>query len=234
MSNEDLSRQATPAAPRMLLGLSAVAGLASAFMLLGRYATGDAPHAWDNGILLALRNPGDLSDPVGPPFVLEIMRDVTTLAGWPALTIVIAILCGYLALRGAWMTVMLLLAAVIGESLIVEGLKAHFMRERPSIVPHLVAAGNYSFPSGHATSAAAVYLTLGVIIARASAQRAVRIYCVAAAALMALATAFTRVYLGVHYPSDVLAGLSLGAAWAAIIWIVAYYLERTKGFGARK
>ena len=128
----------------------------------------------------------------------------------------------------------ILLAAVLGETLLANGLKALFDRPRPDIVPHLVHATGNSFPSGHATSAAAVYLTLAALIASGVKSRAARAYVFSFAIVVALIVGASRVYLGVHYPSDVLAGLSLGAAWAAIIWIVAYYLERTKGFGARK
>jgi undecaprenyl-diphosphatase len=96
-------------------------------------------------------------------------------------------------------------------------------------VPHLVAASNSSFPSGHSTSAAAVYLTLGAIIARGVAKRrALRAYALTVAVLLSLLIGFSRVYLGVHYPTDVLAGLSLGAAWASLIWLAAYWIERSR------
>lgn len=215
--------------PRTLLWFALIAAMIAAFVVLARYATGDAPREFDNRILLALRSPDDLSDPIGPHWLLEFARDFTALSGWPVLTVFTLILSIYLAMRRKWGTMLLVLGAVIGESLIVDSIKGLFGRERPIVVPHLVDVGNFSFPSGHSASAAAVYLTFGVIIARASHQHSVRIYVILVAIVMAALIGASRLYLGVHFPSDVAAGLSLGAAWAACVWLAAYYIDHWFG-----
>ena len=209
----------TPRAPRALTLFAAASGGIAIFMLAAALATTGDPSGFDRDILLALRNPEDLREPVGPAFLLPAARDVTTLAGTPVLTLFTFVLAGYFASKRQWRTMALLLFAVLGESILSNALKEFFGRPRPDIVPQLVHATSMSFPSGHSTSAAAIYLTVAALIARETKQRIVRNYVFFAAALLALLVGASRVYLGVHYPTDVIGGLSFGAAWAAIVLI---------------
>jgi undecaprenyl-diphosphatase len=142
------------------------------------------------------------------------------------LTLATLILTGWFAVRREWRFLLILLAAVLGETLLSSGLKSMFDRPRPDIVPHLVHVSSKSFPSGHASSAAAIFLTLAALIAAPLKDRPARLYVFAAAGALAFLVGASRVYLGVHYPTDVIGGWSFGAAWAAIVWIAARRFRR--------
>ena len=106
-------------------------------------------------------------------------------------------------------------------------LKGMFARPRPEVVPHLVEVTSMSFPSGHSLNSAIIYLTLAVMIARSFEDRASRVFTLTVAVMLVLAIGCTRVILGVHFPSDVLGGWTLGAAWALMVGLVATSLQRT-------
>lgn len=198
------------------------------FLVAAALATGGEAYLIDRRILLALRHPDNLAIPIGPAWMAGAARGVTALAGTPVLTIFTLILSGYFALKRRWRMLALVLVAVLGETLIVDVLKDLFDRQRPDVVPHLVEVSSPSFPSGHSASAAAVYLTFGAILARTASSVAVRRYVIAIAVLLALMIGASRVYLGVHYLSDVIGGLSFGAAWAAIVLLAARRFEKKR------
>ena len=104
-------------------------------------------------------------------------------------------------------------------------MKQLFGRDRPDVVPHLVAVTSSSFPSGHSMLAAIVYLTLGALLARFAARRRTRVYLLTVALFVTFVVGSSRVYLGVHYPTDVLAGWCIGSAWALTCWVAANRLE---------
>ena len=104
-------------------------------------------------------------------------------------------------------------------------LKLGFARPRPELVSHLVNVNSFSFPSGHATMATITYLTLGVLLARVQKRRHMKLYLLAVASILALLVGFTRVYLGVHWPTDVIAGWCVGTAWALGCWLLATWLQ---------
>lgn len=173
----------------------------------------------------ALRQADDLSKPIGPWWSASAARDITALGGATVLALVTALVVGYLLLRRAYRTVLLVLAATVGGQLLSTGLKQFIARPRPSVVPHLTEVASASFPSGHSMLSSVVYLTLGTLLARTVAPRREKVYFVAASLLLAVLIGLSRVYLGVHYPTDVLAGWCAGIAWALFCWMAAAWLQ---------
>lgn len=180
---------------------------------------------FDDWAILALRDPHDPARPIGPAWLGNIARDITSLGSGAVLTIFTLIVAGALVIYRSWHEVLLLLAALLGGAALSLGLKDVFERERPTLVPHLDVVSTYSFPSGHALLSAVVYLTIGAILARLFSKRRVKLYLLGVATSLALLVGVSRVYVGVHYPSDVLAGWCAGAAWAALCWLVTIFLQ---------
>lgn len=174
----------------------------------------------------ALRQPDDLSQPIGPAWTVEAARDLTGLGGAMVLTLVTVLVLGYLFLRRAHGAALLVLVATFGGFLLSSWLKQFFDRARPSVIPHLAPAVSASFPSGHSMLSSVVYLTLGALLARTVARRRERVYLIGVSLLLTLLIGFSRVYLGVHYPTDVLGGWTAGTAWALLCWCVAYTLQQ--------
>jgi undecaprenyl-diphosphatase len=182
--------------------------------------------AFDRWLLLALRDPADPANPLGPLWLREVGRDLTALGGVAVLTLLTAAVAAWLALRRLWGATWLLLASVGGGILVSTLLKLAFERARPDLVPHGSHVTSASFPSGHSMMAAVVYLTLGVLLARVEPRRRTKAYVLSVAVILTLLVGVSRVYLGVHWPTDVLAGWSIGAAWALLCWLVARWLQR--------
>jgi undecaprenyl-diphosphatase len=178
----------------------------------------------DRWLLLALRSPGDPGDPLGPAWVEEMFRDFTALGGIGVLSLLTLVSVGYLWLQGLRRIAWFLLLAILGGLLLSLALKTGFDRPRPELVSHGSMIYTSSFPSGHSMLAAVVYLTGGALLAVVHSARRVRIYLVGCAVLATLLVGVSRVYLGVHWPSDVLAGWAAGAAWAAACWLAAHWL----------
>jgi len=185
-------------------------------------------HAFDTALLLALRTPGDPSNPIGPWWLQVMVRDITSLGGTTVVTLVTVLALGYLVLERKYATALLVLASIGGGAAVSTVLKTVVARPRPDLVSHLVDVQTLSFPSGHATLSAITYLTLGALLAREQRHARVRIYLMAVAIAMTLAIGCSRVYLGVHWPTDVLAGWCVGAAWAMLWWILARIVSRAK------
>ncbi|MBX6747828.1 MAG: phosphatase PAP2 family protein [Acetobacteraceae bacterium] len=203
--------------------------IASAILAFGKLAievSEGETHSFDRTLLLAFRNPADPSDPLGPLWLEEAARDITSLGSTMVLMVVTLAVAGFLALARKRGAALLVLASVGGGALLSTLLKLGFERPRPDLVPHAVAVYTASFPSGHAMLSAVTYLTLGTLLARIQPRRRLRAYIVAIAVLLALLVGTSRVYLGVHWPTDVLAGWCLGAAWAMLCWAVALWLQR--------
>lgn len=179
----------------------------------------------ENRILLAFREAGDPAQPVGPSWLPGIGRDLTALGSPVVLILVILIAVGLLLLRRRYRSALLVLLATAGGYAINSGLKAVFGRDRPTAVAHLVEEASLSFPSGHSMVGAATYLTLGAMLAQTVARRREKIYFVGMAMLLSFFIGMSRVYLGVHYPTDVLAGWAGGTAWAIGCWFLAGWLQ---------
>lgn len=180
---------------------------------------------FDETVLLALRMPGDISQPVGPPWLQEMVRDFTALGSVGLLTIVTLGVAAWLLFSGKRRTAGLVLVAVVGGVLFSSLLKLGFARPRPDLVPHSVSVFTNSFPSGHAMMSAVVYLTLGFLVARTQHAVALKVYLLSLALFLTLLVGVSRVYLGVHWPSDVLAGWAVGACWALMCWFVMSRLQ---------
>lgn len=181
--------------------------------------------AFDRAVLLAFRDSADVSNPVGPPWLEVVMRDFTALGGFAVLVTVSLLVAGFLVLtrkrHAAWMVVL----SVGGGALMSSLLKWGFARPRPDLVPHATVVYTQSFPSGHAMLSAVVYLTLGALLARTQAEPRVKVYALGAAGALALIVGISRIYLGVHWPTDVLAGWAVGAGWALLCWLVMLWLQ---------
>jgi len=193
--------------------LLAGAALLAFFKLASEVAEGDTM-AFDRAILLAFRSAADPAVPIGPRWLAEAMIDLTAFGSLPVLLLVTAAAIGYLLLARQVRTALFVLAATGGGLALGALLKLAYGRPRPALVPHLVDVASASFPSGHATDSAIVYLTLAALIARGAPERALRLYILGVAILLSLLIGVSRVYLGVHWPSDVVAGWTIGAAWA--------------------
>lgn len=179
----------------------------------------------DRALLLMLRVPGRSASPIGPKWLLEAVIDVTALGSTTVLTILTTAATGYLLAARKPVTAVFTVAAVSVGALTGTTLKAAYARARPDIVHHFVGTHSASFPSGHAMNSAIVYLTLAILVSRNTSERRVRTYLVSAAITLTTAVGFSRVYLGVHWPTDVAAGWSVGGLWAILCSLVAKKLQ---------
>jgi undecaprenyl-diphosphatase len=187
---------------------------------------GEGEARWlDEGLLYALRT-NDPADPIGPRWFEETVAEITALGGFGVLALVTLLAIGYVLVQGKWGAALMLFIATLGGTAISEGLKVGFARPRPDLVAHAVDVTSMSFPSGHAMLSAVTYLTLGALLARTQRQRRLRAYILGAAVLLTFIIGASRIYLGVHWPTDVLAGWCLGAAWALICWFAATLLTQ--------
>ena len=213
----------------LLSAVFAGAGLLLLFALLAAAVSYGRTMDFDQAVLLALRESSNAADPIGPPWVEEMARDITALGSNAVVGLMTLASVLYLVLAGKRRTALLLVAAIIGAIVLGNALKFGFARPRPDIVPPLARVFTASFPSGHATLSAAVYLTLGALQARMTQDRRTKLFVLLFAVLLVLLIGLTRVYLGLHYPTDVLAGWFVGTAWAIACWSAALYLQRRGG-----
>jgi undecaprenyl-diphosphatase len=170
---------------------------------------------FDKAVLAALREAGNMQDPIGPAWVEEAARDVTALGSVAFLTLLVTLVVIHFLLEGKWRTGAFLAFVVIAGTLISNALKAFFDRPRPDLTG-IVEVATASFPSGHAAISAVTYLSLGVVLARASNRRRMKMFYIVVAIFLTGIVGLSRLYLGVHYPTDVAAGWALGAAWAIL------------------
>lgn len=209
-----------------LVALALVAASLFAFGELADAVLEGETREFDTFILLSLRSDADLSDPLGPPWFEEMMRDFTALGSVGVLLALTATVAGFLALVRKRHAALLVVASVLSGALLSNLFKWAFARDRPDLVPHLSAVYTQSFPSGHAMLSAVVYLTLGVLLARAYADVPVKVYILSIAAGATVLVGVSRIYLGVHWPTDVLAGWAIGSGWALLCWLLMLWLQR--------
>jgi undecaprenyl-diphosphatase len=180
---------------------------------------------FDEWLLLSLRTPGNLADPVGPRWFEEMARDVTALGGTAVLALMVLAVAGFLAMTRRSHAAVTVLVSVVGGVIVSQAAKLAFARPRPELVPHGAEIYTASFPSGHAMMAAVVYLTLGALLTRTQSGRRVKAYILTVAVILTVLVGASRVYLGVHWPTDVLAGWALGGTWALACWLVMLWLQ---------
>jgi undecaprenyl-diphosphatase len=208
----------------VLLAYVAVASGAWMFSFIaGEVVSGDTL-AFDRNLLLAMRHPGDHS-PIGPPALQESARDITALGGSTALALLTAFTAGYLLLSGQRRMALFVCGSVTGGLILSLVLKTMFHRARPDVVPWADYVSTTSFPSGHSMLSAVTYLTLGALLARSQRRRRLKTYFLMVGAFMSFLVGLSRIYLGVHWPTDVLAGWTAGASWAILCWIAARWLQ---------
>jgi undecaprenyl-diphosphatase len=202
-----------------------IAGLIFAFGLIAQEVVKGKTLAFDRLIMLSLRSTADPSVPIGPAWLPEAARDVTSLGSIIVLVIITLAIVGYLFLAGKPAVAWLMLIAVFGGIALSDLLKFAFARARPDILAPLARVFTTSFPSGHATLSAITYLTIGAVLARSQHSSTISLYVMSLAAFLTMIIGVSRIYLGVHYPTDVLAGWCIGTAWAMGCWAIMARLQ---------
>lgn len=212
----------------LILGLLFFAGGLWAFLELADEVAEGSTRALDRSLLLLLRNDADITDPLGPAWVEETMRDVTALGSIGVLAMITLMVVGYFFVISKPKAGLAVFVAVGGGQLLSSLAKLIIDRDRPDLVPHGAQVFTASFPSGHSLMSAVVYLTLAVMIIRLSPHWVGKVYILACAVLIAVLVGTSRVYLGVHWPTDVLAGWTVGCLWAVACWLVTVLLQRAR------
>lgn len=195
------------------------------FLQVATVANGADTHALDIAIIELFRAPDDPSRMMGSFRVQEAVRDITALGSFAVLTIVVLLAIAFLLLTRQRAAALLMLVSVLGGALLSEWLKEMFARPRPEYST-IAAEMSASFPSGHAMLSAITFLTIGALLSRFTQSSRLRGFYVGTAILLTAFVGVTRVMLGVHYPSDVLAGWALGAAWAIGCSTAAYFITK--------
>ena len=183
--------------------------------------------SFDETVLLAMRTPGDSADPVGPRWLHELGRDFTALGGVGFLTLLTLAVIGFLVLQRRYGAAVLVAVSIGGGFLVSSLLKYGFERPRPDLISHESYVYTTSFPSGHSMLSAVTYLTLGALLARIQPQLRLKAYIMLLAILLTLLVGISRVYLGVHWPTDVLAGWAVGSSWALLCWLIARWMQQS-------
>jgi len=206
--------------PLGLIAFGAVAGGLFLFLSLASEVSEGETHAFDDRILLGLRVTGDLGTPIGPYWLSHAMNDITALGGTTVLSLMTILATIYLMLGRRRAIAAFMFLSILGGWVVSQVAKFGIGRPRPDIVPHLVEVHDMSFPSGHAMLSAVTYLTLAALLSRAEQYRSTRIFLLGTGIFLTLLIGISRIYLGVHYPTDVLGGWCAGATWAALCWLV--------------
>lgn len=192
-----------------------------AFLRIAETVTEEGMARFDKSVLLSLRVEGDTADPVGPPWVEEMARDITALGSMVILFLLVGSLSAFLWLSGRKRAFVFVLSSCLLGVLFSSVLKEFYDRARPDVVAHGMHTLTKSFPSGHAMLSAVIYLTTGVLIARAIQGARLKAFVILVAIGIAVLVGLSRLYLGVHWPTDVMGGWLLGTVWALSWWLVA-------------
>lgn len=210
----------------VLVGLVLMVGGGWLFIEIADEVLEKDTRTFDERVIRMMRKPGNPSEPLEKKWLHEAGRDITALGGVTVLSIITAASAGFLLALRKHHAMWLVVGAAVGALVLSSLLKGIIQRDRPSVVPHLSHVQTYSFPSGHSMLSAAVYLTLGVLLARFVKGWRIKAYLIGVALLLTFLVGVSRVFVGVHYPTDVLAGWTAGGVWAILCWLVAKYLQR--------
>jgi undecaprenyl-diphosphatase len=217
----------------LLVGLGGCV-LLFVFLVLASEVMEGETVAFDKKILLGFRKADDPSQPIGPEWITGVLMDLTSLGGPTVITLVVLAVVGFLLLQTRYWTAFFIFMTSVSGELVSYAMKSAFARPRPTVVPHLREAFSSSFPSGHAMQSAIIYLTLGAVLMRITESRVTKIYCLTVAMLLTFLVGLSRVWLGVHYPTDVLAGWIVGLFWASVCWLIAQHYDVRAGIRAEK
>lgn len=216
---------------QLLVSFLSILLLIVLFRQIANWIDAGATDRIDAELLRLCRDDTPELHPRGSPSFFGAVRDFTALGSGTVLTLLVITVSMFYFLQRRWRTgLFLLVTSALGWGLM-EWIKDVYARPRPTVVPHLVTETSYSFPSGHAKMSAVIYLTLGTILAQRSRRRSVKVFWLSLAIVLTLCIGSTRVYLGVHHPSDVLAGWIAGTCWALLVFLIArLWRERGKLF----
>ncbi|WP_141735304.1 phosphatase PAP2 family protein [Oligoflexus tunisiensis] len=206
---------------RLLLAALLSAASFFAFMEIADDVTEGDTQTLDERIVISLREPHDLSDPIGPLWIESAVRDVSALGSYVVLTFYVSFVLIFLILIRRYKASLFVLGATLSGVIVSHSLKIFFSRPRPDIVTHGAHVMTYSFPSGHSMLSAVVYLTLGALLTELVTRKRLKSYFLLVAMFLSGVVGLSRIYLGVHYPSDVLAGWCAGLCWAALFTVIA-------------
>lgn len=206
---------------RFLFVTIAVICVSFAVVLILDLFRAGATAEFDRSLILALRSPANAADAIGPHWVEEMGRDFTALGGFPVLSLLTLAIGGFLIFRRQRAAAAIVLGSTLVALLLSSGLKAAIDRSRPDLVPHGQHVYTASFPSGHSMHAAATYFTLGSLLALFQRRRRLKLFVLSTAALTTALVGVSRVYLGVHWPTDVLGGWAFGTCCALVTLILA-------------
>jgi undecaprenyl-diphosphatase len=211
----------------LLIVLAVVSGILIFISIADKVVQGETQY-FDNFILKSLRTENDISQPAFPGWITSLMINITALGSETIIVFITVFVSGYLILKKKYYWLSVLLIATLGGVLLELGLKELIGRTRPTIVTHLLEVNSTSFPSGHSMVSAIVYLTQAALLSRIIKDRKIKIYLIFFALLLTFLIGISRIYIGVHYPTDVLAGWTAGISWALICWYAASLFEQGK------
>ncbi|MEG3181943.1 phosphatase PAP2 family protein [Sphingomonas sp. LT1P40] len=211
--------------PFVFIAMAAVAAAVLAVATLGATISRGAQFGFDRAIMLGLRQDGNPAIPDGPAWLRQVMIDITALGGETILTLFVAITIGFLIAYRHLLTAALVFGGTVSGSIAVALTKLIVGRERPALVDHLVEVGSASFPSGHAANSTIIYLTIALVCMQIVQRRDARWLMFGSTIALVTTIGFSRIYLGVHWPSDVAAGWAFGSLWALAWWALGAWLR---------
>jgi undecaprenyl-diphosphatase len=212
----------------ILLAIFVAAGALWAFEEVHENFVREGDREVDTEILMMFRSGEDRTDPIGPPWVEELARDFTALGGVGVLSLVTIASAIFLKLARRGRMALVAVITIAGGLALTQALKAGFERSRPDLQLHEVVVYTASFPSGHTAMSAITYLTLGALIARELSGFRLKVFVMLASVATTLLVGVSRIYLGVHWPSDVLGGWSFAAGWSLLCWAGSSWFEKRK------